>query len=414
MVKKIGITISIYILGLVLGIGCICNVQKFQQASLKKNAIRAASQLREGKELEDGFLYMHVNIYLVENGEVTCLEGHVSEEYGKYSSYIQKYDSFVKDNKVNYKLVFDLKNYKFIVFSAVSVDETRELFLFHEIRYLGSILFLFVTLYTFIFLLVLIYQYLLRKKNKKVNEIYRCYVANVSHELKSPITSIEVIAETLNSGLVKDEETKSRYYSMIYGEAKHLEHTVKDILALSRIQEHRIDMNKYCVSGKCVFQTIIEKYQTYCEEMNIVFERPENLEQIPDLWTNSERIQEILDILFQNAIKFIPDDQGGIISLKIEVQRKKIRVCVSDNGTGISEKDLPHIFERFYKEKSERNKDGTGLGLAIAKEIIKGLDEEIEVESVEKEGTKFYFSIGRASFRINKKAITGKIHENTD
>ncbi len=268
---------------------------------------------------------------------------------------------------------------------------------------MGSILFLFAILYSFLFLMILLYRHLVNEKNRKVNEIYRCYVANVSHELKSPIASIEAMTETLCAGGTESEEIRNRYYGMIYGEAKRLEHAVQDILELSRVQEKRLDMSRHRVEAADLLKPILEKYRVYCEELEIQFLEPENMEKIPELWTNSERIRQVMEILLNNAVKFMPEDCEGIIQLAVEVKRKKIWISVSDNGTGISRQDLPHVFERFYKEKSERNKNGTGLGLSIAKEILQGLGEEIRVESDGTSGTTFSFSVSRAGFRRSEK-----------
>lgn len=394
--KKIICILLVYLIGMAVGILCIYQVEKYQQRSLKSNAVRAAEQLKEGKQLENGFLYMHINIYLKEGKKITCLEGHTSEDYGNYYRYIWKYKKFAGDGKVNYTLFMDFMKKRFLTVAVAPVDEDKEIFLFHEIRYMSSILFLFAFLYSFLFFLVLLYRNMLNEKNRKINEIYRCYVANVSHELKSPIASIEAMTETLCAEEMKDEETRNRYYGIIYGEAKRLEHAVQDILELSRIQEKRVDMSKCCIDAVPLFEPVFEKYRVYCEELDIRFEAPGNMEKIPALWTNPERIRQVLEIILNNAVKFMPEDREGVITVAIEIKKKKIQVSVSDNGTGISKQDLPHIFERFYKEKSGRNKNGTGLGLSIAQEILHGMGEEIMAESDGKSGTAFYFSISRA------------------
>lgn len=405
--KKTAMALLVYFLGITVGYLCIYQVEKHQQYSLKDNAIRTAEQIREGKDLEDEFRYLHVNAYLLEGEKITYLGGHVSENYGDDRGYIWKYEAFAKDDKVNYTLLIDLSRNRFLTVAAAPVDKKREIFLFHEIRYMGSILFLFSFLYSILFLLVLLYCHLLHEKNRKVNEIYRCYVANVSHELKSPIASIEAMTETLYTGEAEDEAVRDRYYGMIYGEAKRLEHAVQDILELSRVQEKRLDMSRHCVDAEELFAPVLEKYKVYCEELDIRFVSPEKLDKIPVLWTNTERIRQVLEILLNNAVKFMSEEREGVIELAVQVKRKKVLISVSDNGTGISEQNISHIFERFYKEKSERNKNGTGLGLSIAKEILHGLGEEISVKSDGKSGTTFYISVSRI-FLIDRKKKAGK------
>lgn len=277
------------------------------------------------------------------------------------------------------------------------MDENRKIILFHEIRYMGSILFIYVLLFTFFFCLVTAFHYVLARKNEKINEIYRCYTANVSHELKSPITSIQAVTSALNEGLVEDEETRRRYYGIIYREARQLEYTVQDILELSKIQEHRIDMAKGKVDGKELLMDICQKYRECCEEMDICFKAPEWTEKFPSLMllTNADRIRQVLDILFDNAVKFLPEDREGQIELDVEIRRKKALISLKDNGIGIPESDLSHVFERFYRSRKNSSIKGTGLGLAIAKEIMTELHEQIGVESIEDVGTRFYFSVER-------------------
>ena len=401
--------VILYIVCLIAGIICVYLVEMNQHSALKTDAARAAEQLAESGEIENSYEYMHLYVYLYEDGEITYPEGDFSAENeggGDYIKYIRYLSSFAKDGKVHYLILPTLPAFRFYAVSAVPVSDGQTLYMFHTIQYLRSILITVILICTMVFVIVAVYNRVLRKKDARLTEIYRLYVANVSHELKSPIASIRALTETLQEGLVKNEEERSRCYGMIYRETRGLEHAVQDILELSRVQEHRTDFTCAEISAADLFAPVTAKYGEICEDLNIRFETDASVYALPALYTNADRIRQLLEILLNNAVKFMDEEREGRILISAECQSRRALIRVRDNGIGISQKDLPHIFERFYKSGAPKNRSGTGLGLAIAKEITLQLNEEISVTGAPGEGCEFTFTIrlaGRSTRRIFRK-----------
>jgi len=165
---------------------------------------------------------------------------------------------------------------------------------------------------------------------------------------------------------------------------------IDDLLELSRLQSRTIALQ--------VTQTDLLPALDGCAIMfeqlaldsgvDFHFERPDHL---PKVMTNTDRVQQILVILIDNAIKHTPDD--GKVTLSAEVKNDVVEISVSDNGEGISEEDLPYVFDRFYKSDKSHSGRGTGLGLSIAKEVLEVMGETISVESKLGEGSEFKFTV---------------------
>lgn len=220
------------------------------------------------------------------------------------------------------------------------------------------------------------------------------YIANVSHELKSPIASIKALTETLTDNIIQDDETKAKYYGIILEESNSLNKRITDMLELSRIQNGKMDFEKKNICSKALMQELYEKYFTIIADMDIVFEVTKTAFDLPDIHTSKDRILQIFNIIIDNATKFICDD--GMIVIDAEIHSGYIKFLVSDNGVGIEKAKLPYIFDRFYKDDGLHNKNGSGLGLSIAKEIIEGLGEQIWVVSERGKRTTFSFTVRRA------------------
>ncbi|AHM56039.1 alkaline phosphatase synthesis sensor protein PhoR [Peptoclostridium acidaminophilum DSM 3953] len=232
------------------------------------------------------------------------------------------------------------------------------------------------------------------KEIKQLEQTRRDYIANVSHELKSPIASIRALTETLADNVIQDEETKAKYYGIILKESRNLQRLISDMLELSRLQSGRTAYEKKNINGGAFMRDLYEKYSVIIGDIDIAFKVTETAMNLPDIYTSRERLLQIFNILIDNAIKFIHED--GIIVVDAEIHRKHIKFSVSDNGIGIEKSGLPYIFDRFYKEDNAGNNGGSGLGLSIAKEIISGLGEEIWVSSEYGKGATFSFTVQRA------------------
>lgn len=226
---------------------------------------------------------------------------------------------------------------------------------------------------------------------KDLERMRKNYIANISHELKSPIASIRALTETLSDNMITDDEIKQRYYTIIQSESKCLEKLVLDMLELSKIQSGKLDFIRQKTMPEEIFIEVCQKYEALCDDMDITLVVSKEIKSLPPLLTNAERIRQLLTILLDNAVKFVGED--GKIILDAKVCSNEVIVCVQDNGIGIKQEAIDYIFERFYKEDKAHNTKGSGLGLAIAREICYGLQESIRVESELNKGTAFYFTI---------------------
>ncbi|MEC0233793.1 HAMP domain-containing sensor histidine kinase [Paenibacillus kribbensis] len=231
------------------------------------------------------------------------------------------------------------------------------------------------------------------KEMKLLENVRRDYITNISHELKSPITSIRALTETLADGMIQNEEKKNNYYSIILTECARLQRLIGDVLELSKMQYKKEFWDKQKLSSNELIAFIVSKYSLLADEMGLAFEISDRAKNLPDVYSNWDKIIQLLSIIIDNAMKFVHED--GKITLDATIHSKYITIFVSDNGTGIAEEDLTYMFERFYKSEKSHNGNGSGLGLSIAREIVNGLGEKLEVKSRWGEGTMFLFTIRR-------------------
>lgn len=228
---------------------------------------------------------------------------------------------------------------------------------------------------------------------KRLEKTRRDYIANISHELKSPIASIRALTETLADGMIIDEEKTNKYYGIILSECARLQRLIYDVLELSRMQNKIETWDKEKLDTHELVELIDSKYSFLSDEMGIVFEITENTRNLPAVYSNKDKVLQLVNILMDNAMKYVKED--GKIIFDAVVHSRVISIRILDNGPGIAEEDLPYIFERFYKSEKSHNEKGSGLGLAIAKEIANGLGEKISVTSKTGIGTIFQFTIKR-------------------
>lgn len=225
----------------------------------------------------------------------------------------------------------------------------------------------------------------------RLENIRRDFAANVSHELKTPLTSIQGFIETLK---VNDDNiepaTRKRFLDIIDNESSRLRILINDILMLSSIEGdivlslEKVDLKKENKKILDLFEDKMVKKQ-----VNIYFEY-NGLERIQ---THREYYKELMINLISNAIKY--NRPGGYVKVSFFEDEDNYRICVEDNGIGIGEGEQERIFERFYRVTKSRNKeiDGTGLGLAIVKHIILSMGGDIGLESVLGQGSKFKISL---------------------
>lgn len=257
---------------------------------------------------------------------------------------------------------------------------------------LDTSMIIYVVIFTLLYAIGLVFMYHTLRKERELNQMRRDLIANVSHELKTPITAIRAMAEVLHDGMVKDEKTKRAYSRKIIEESDRLEQLVLDILELSKLQSNRTEFKKIPVHADGIIPPVVDRYMMLCGDLGITLDTSGlDLESIPILYTDTEKLITLMNILLDNAVKFT--GEGGCIWISSQVGSKAATFCIRDNGPGIHSQDVNRIFDRFYKADTAHNSGGSGLGLAIADEITKGLGEKLWVESKFGAGAAFYFTI---------------------
>ncbi|WP_077621190.1 two-component system histidine kinase PnpS [Sediminibacillus massiliensis] len=226
---------------------------------------------------------------------------------------------------------------------------------------------------------------------KKLEEMRKDFVANVSHELKTPITSIRGFAETLLDGAMDDPEARTQFLNIIYKESARLQALVHDLLELSKLEKEELQLYRGKVHLNRIINDVVPLISQQAEKKNILFEKDikANIEFIGDM----DRVKQILINLLNNAVNYTPE--GGVVRLKANEDENTIYLEISDTGIGIPDKDKTRVFERFYRvdPARSRNTGGTGLGLAIVKHIVETHHGEIEMESEVDKGTTFLIKL---------------------
>ncbi|MFC0522359.1 two-component system histidine kinase PnpS [Pontibacillus salicampi] len=222
---------------------------------------------------------------------------------------------------------------------------------------------------------------------KNLEQMRKDFVANVSHELKTPITSIRGFSETLLDGAMQDDALREQFIKIILKESQRLQSLIHDLLELSKLEKEEFELNIEQVSVKDLIQDIIPIVEHQAEEKDIKLHQELQSDTIID--GDSARLKQVVINLVTNAINYTPSN--GDVTVTLEKHFDKVKITVSDSGVGIPEEDIPRIFERFYRvdKARSRNSGGTGLGLAIVKHIVEGHHGSIEVESAHQEGTTF-------------------------
>ncbi|MDY6012849.1 sensor histidine kinase [Clostridium sp.] len=221
---------------------------------------------------------------------------------------------------------------------------------------------------------------------KRLENIRTQFVANVSHELKTPLTSIKGFAETLR--YVDDDETKNKFLDIIDKETIRLTRLINDILVLSNLESNTVEEMEELLPDEIIYDVIdILSEQANKKDIKITFDR----ENINYILGQKDKFMQIALNIIENSIKY--SEKGDKIFIKSFSKDGYYNFIVKDTGIGIPKEDLPRIFERFYRVDKSRKSGGTGLGLAIVKHIVKSFGGTIEVKSELNEGTEFIFRI---------------------
>ena len=229
-----------------------------------------------------------------------------------------------------------------------------------------------------------------KKELEHTDELRRDLLANVSHDLKTPLTMIKGYAEMIRDLNYDNEEKRNANLNVIIEETERLNILVEDILTLSKIQANKDTLNKEDFDLVLLINNIIKRYSIYKETEGYNFEL--NMPSEVIINADKKKIEQVIYNLINNAINYTGDDNKVIINV---IAGKKIRVEIKDTGKGIKEEDLPHIWEKYYhsKKKHKRNVIGTGIGLSIVKTILESHKFKYGVISEVGNGTTFYFEI---------------------
>ncbi len=226
---------------------------------------------------------------------------------------------------------------------------------------------------------------------RRLENVRKEFVANVSHELKTPLTCITGYAETLKHGALDDRPAAERFIDKIESNAAQLRNLVEDILRLSEIESGRLEMILVPTDLRKSVETVLEGFSDLVKAKKMTCE-----DRVPAstvVKADTQVLRQILVNLIENAIKYTPE--GGRVVVSAEAGGEFCRVTVKDSGIGISEMDLPRVFERFYRVDKARSRqtEGTGLGLAIVKHFVQAHGGEVGVKSEVGKGSEFWFTI---------------------
>ena len=226
---------------------------------------------------------------------------------------------------------------------------------------------------------------------RRLETVRSDFVANVSHELKTPLTSITGFIETLLEGALDDKENSREFLRIIQEHAARLNNLVNDLLSLSHLESREIVLDKKGINLRQLAEEVILGFRSQLKKRDI--EVRNELPVLLLIKADRNRIEQVLTNLIDNAIKF--NKEKGCVSIHSQEVNGKIKIIVEDSGMGIPEKDIPRIFERFYRVDKARSRElgGTGLGLSIVKHIVELHEGKVGVESTEGFGSKFWFTI---------------------
>ena len=228
---------------------------------------------------------------------------------------------------------------------------------------------------------------------QRMEQLRRDYVANISHELRTPLTGIRGMIEPLMDGYVDTEEERQSCYGIIQRETVRLEKLVGEMLDMSRLQDGRATVELERLELPGILEAAVRSMSALARDAGVELGVETDGSRLACMG-NEDRIEQVLVILLDNAIDFTP--RGGRVTVFARDAGKKIVVGVRDTGCGIEPKDLPMIWERFYKaDRSRMRTKGTGLGLSIAKLVVELMGGEISVQSEPGRGSEFSFTLNK-------------------
>ena len=225
---------------------------------------------------------------------------------------------------------------------------------------------------------------------RNLQTMRRELVGNISHEFRTPLAGIKTMVETLQDGAVDEREIAKDFLSRIDAEVDRMTQLVGELTELSRIETGKVALKLEPVNLNSLVEEVMAQFKPQAERQNLSLNK-KLTPDLPVIQADKERIRQVIVNLMHNAIKF--NRPWGSILTATEIFRDSVLVEISDTGIGITGKDLPRIFERFYKTDKSRAGQGSGMGLAIAKHIVEAHGGEIKVRSKEGKGSTFSLNL---------------------
>jgi signal transduction histidine kinase len=234
-------------------------------------------------------------------------------------------------------------------------------------------------------------------KQKELEQARREVVAAVSHDLRTPLASLREMIEAINDGVIGDEATIQRYLQSAQSQVQNLSLLVDDLFELSQLDAGVLGWNVEPSSMSDLISDTLESMHVQAEEKNIKLSGWVDPAVDPVLM-NSHKIQRVLYNLIQNALRYTPSDGTVFIQARRCEDASRVQVDVIDSGEGIEDRDLPRVFDQFFRGEKSRSREtgGAGLGLAIAQRIVEAHNGKIWVESRRGAGSRFSFTLPRA------------------
>ena len=228
------------------------------------------------------------------------------------------------------------------------------------------------------------------KMKTEYEENRKTLITNISHDLKTPMTSIKGYIEALLEGSVDSSEKRDKYLRIIHHNVDYLNRLIDDLFLFSKLDMQKLDFHFERISIRKYLSDLMEEYQLELVDQQIQCGFKDELNGDPYVYLDAKRFYQAINNIVRNAVGHGPD-QGLSLSVKLYRKDNSIALDIEDNGPGIPEDKLPYIFDRFYRIDTERAKayKGTGLGLAITKELIQAHGGEVAVSSRKDEGTHF-------------------------
>jgi two-component system, OmpR family, phosphate regulon sensor histidine kinase PhoR len=225
---------------------------------------------------------------------------------------------------------------------------------------------------------------------RRLETVRRDFISNLSHELRTPLASLKALTETLQDGALEDPPAARRFIDQIQIEVDALSQMVTELLELSRIESGRFSLNFRPVAPRTLLDSASRRMRLQAERAGLDLQ-VECAEDLPNVQMDVQRMEQVFVNLIHNAVKFTRP--GGQILLFAEAGPGEVRFAVRDTGIGIPADEGGRIFERFYRVDKSRSGSGTGLGLSIAKHIVEAHKGRIGVESIEGQGSTFFFTL---------------------